>query len=311
MTKIYDIIIVGAGPSGLTSALYAERAGRSVLLIEKESFGGQIVLSPNVENYPMSESMSGMELTDKLVASVMALGTEFEVGTVTEVLNDESGNFKVRTDYSEFLTRTLIIATGLKHKMLGIEHEQRFVGSGISFCAVCDGSFYKDKVVAVVGGGNTAVQDAVYLAKICKKVYLIHRRDTFRAEEYVVKKIKQCSNIEPLMSSQVTALYGDTQLEQIKIKTDTAEKMLDVSALFVAIGQAPVNEIFKDLVELDDNGFVKANESCRTENEAIFVAGDCRSKSVRQLVTACADGAVAAIAACEYLETRKESEDKK
>lgn len=311
MTKIYDIIIVGAGPSGLTSALYAERAGRSVLLIEKESFGGQIVLSPNVENYPMSESMSGMELTDKLVASVMALGTEFEVGTVTEVLNDESGNFKVRTDYSEFLTRTLIIATGLKHKMLGIEHEQRFVGNGISFCAVCDGSFYKDKVVAVVGGGNTAVQDAVYLAKICKKVYLIHRRDTFRAEEYVVKKIKQCSNIEPLMSSQVTALYGDTQLEQIKIKTDTAEKMLDVSALFIAIGQAPVNEIFKDLVKLDDNGFVKANESCRTENEAIFVAGDCRSKSVRQLVTACADGAVAAIAACEYLETRKESEDKK
>lgn len=309
MSKIYDIIIVGAGPSGLTSALYAKRAGQSVLLIEKESFGGQIVLSPNVENYPMSESMSGMELTDKLVAAVMALGAEFEVGAVNEVLNDENGNFKVKTDYSEFTSRTLIIATGLKHKMLGIENEQRFIGNGISFCAVCDGSFYKDKVVAIVGGGNTAVQDAVYLSKICKKVYLIHRRETFRAEDYVVKKIEQCPNIEMLMSSKITALYGDAQLERIKIQTDTAEEILDVSALFVAVGQAPANEIFKNLVELDEVGFVKADETCRTDNEAIFVAGDCRSKSVRQLVTACADGAIAAIAACEYLESKGESEN--
>ncbi len=303
MSKIYDITIVGAGPSGLTSALYARRAGRSVLLIEKESFGGQIVLSPNVENYPMSESMSGMELTDKLVTAVMALGAEFEVGAVNEVVKDENGNFKVKTDYSEFTSRTLIIATGLKHKMLGIENEQRYIGNGISFCAVCDGSFYKDKVVAVVGGGNTAVQDAVYLSKMCKKVYLIHRRGTFRAEDYVVKKTEQCPNIEMLMNSKVTALYGDTQLEQVKIQTDTAEEILDVSALFIAVGQAPANEIFKDLVELDEVGFVKADETCRTDNEAIFVAGDCRSKSVRQLVTACADGAVAAIAACEYLES--------
>ena len=307
MQKTYDIIIVGAGPAGLTSALYARRAGKTVLLIEKESFGGQIVLSPLVENYPMSEPASGMGLVDKLVSLVMSLGAEVEVDIVVAVKKNEDGTIAVKTEYSDFTARALIIATGLKHKRLGVENEERFIGNGISFCALCDGNFYKNRAVAVIGGGNTAVQDAIYLSKICSRVYLIHRRDRFRAEQHVVDGLAACENVEQVMNSRVIAINGDKHIESITVMNteSNGERVLEVSGIFAAVGQEPSNQAFGDLVELDSAGFVVAGESCTTREPNVFVAGDCRTKTVRQLVTAGADGGVAAIAACEYLDRRE------
>lgn len=307
MQKTYDIIIVGAGPAGLTSALYARRAGKTVLLIEKESFGGQIVLSPLVENYPMSEPASGMGLVDKLVSLVMSLGAEVEVDTVVAVKKNDDGTIAVKTEYSDFTARALIIATGLKHKRLGVENEERFIGNGISFCALCDGNFYKNRAVAVIGGGNTAVQDAIYLSKICSRVYLIHRRDRFRAEQHVVDGLAACESVEQVMNSRVIAINGDKHIESITVMNieSNSERVLEVSGIFAAVGQEPSNQAFGDLVELDSAGFVVAGESCTTREPNVFVAGDCRTKTVRQLVTAGADGGVAAIAACEYLDRRE------
>lgn len=307
MQKTYDIIIVGAGPAGLTSALYARRAGKTVLLIEKESFGGQIVLSPLVENYPMSEPASGMGLVDKLVSLVMSLGAEVEVDTVVAVKKNDDGTIAVKTEYSDFTARALIIATGLKHKRLGVENEERFIGNGISFCALCDGNFYKNRAVAVIGGGNTAVQDAIYLSKICSRVYLIHRRDRFRAEQHVVDGLAACESVEQVMNSRVIAINGDKHIESITVMNteSNGERVLEVSGIFAAVGQEPSNQAFGDLVELDSAGFVVAGESCTTREPNVFVAGDCRTKTVRQLVTAGADGGVAAIAACEYLDRQE------
>ena len=307
MQKTYDIIIVGAGPAGLTSALYARRAGKTVLLIEKESFGGQIVLSPLVENYPMSEPASGMGLVDKLVSLVMSLGAEVEVDTVVAVKKNDDGTIAVKTEYSDFTARALIIATGLKHKRLGVENEERFIGNGISFCALCDGNFYKNRAVAVIGGGNTAVQDAIYLSKICSRVYLIHRRDRFRAEQHVVDGPAACENVEQVMNSRVITINGDKHIESITVMNteSNGERVLEVYGIFAAVGQEPSNQAFGDLVELDSAGFVVAGESCTTREPNVFVAGDCRTKTVRQLVTAGADGGVAAIAACEYLDRQE------
>lgn len=301
---MHDIIIIGAGPAGLTAAIYARRAGRSVLLIEKETFGGQIVLSPQVENYPFARPMSGTELSDILVEQVMNLGAEVEVDTVTNVTENPDRTFTVTTEYGSHTARAVIIATGLKHRRMGIENEEKYVGRGISFCAVCDGSFFKDKTVAVVGGGNTAVADAIYLSKLAKKVYLVHRRDEFRAEKHVVAGLKGCDNIELVLNSVPKALVGDGALSAFVVenKLSGEARTLEVDGVFVAIGQEPNNAAFASLVELDGSGFITADESCRTKNPAVFVAGDCRTKAVRQLVTAGADGGVAAIAACEYLD---------
>ena len=301
---MYDIIIVGAGPAGLTAAIYARRAGRSVLLIEKETFGGQIVLSPHVENYPFAKPMSGTELSDILVEQVMNLGAEVEVDTVTAVHENPDRTFTVKTEYGSHTARSIIIATGLKHRRMGIENEERFIGRGISFCAVCDGAFFKDKTVAVVGGGNTAVQDAVYLSKLAKKVYLVHRRDEFRAEKHVVAGLNSCENVELVLSSVPKAVRGENGLGEFVVENKlTGEtRVLETDGVFVAIGQEPNNSAFASLVDLDESGFIAADESCRTKNPAVFVAGDCRTKAVRQLVTAGADGGVAAIAACEYLD---------
>lgn len=302
---MYDIIIIGAGPAGLTAAVYARRAGKTVLLIEKETFGGQITLSPHVENYPFARPMSGTELSDILVEQVMSLGAEVEVDAVTAVAEKADHTFAVKTEYSEFEARAIIIATGLKHRRLGIPGEDKFIGRGISFCAVCDGAFYKDKTVAVVGGGNTAVQDAIYLSKLAKKVYLIHRRSEFRAEKHVVAGLAACSNIELVLDSVPVECEGEAALTALRVKNKFTEeeRSLPVAGVFVAIGQEPNNAAFAELVDLDPSGFIAANESCRTKNPAVFVAGDCRTKAVRQLVTAGADGGVAAIAACEYIDS--------
>ncbi len=305
---MYDIIIIGAGPAGLTAAVYALRAGKTVLLIEKETFGGQITLSPHVENYPFTKPMSGTELADILANQVMELGADVEVDSVNAVLPQADGSFTVKTDYGEFASRAVIIATGLRHRRLGVPGEDRFIGRGESFCAVCDGAFYKGRDVAVVGGGNTAVQDAIYLSKLASKVYLIHRRDEFRAEKHVVKGLSACPNVELVLSSVPVSLNGEMKLASITVhnKVTGEDRVLDVDGVFAAVGQEPNNGAFAGLVPLDASGFIIADESCRTPHPGVFVAGDCRTKAVRQLVTAGADGGVAAIAACEYIDSLEE-----
>lgn len=301
---MYDIIIVGAGPAGLTAALYARRAGKSVLIIEKETFGGQITLSPHVENYPFAKPMSGAALAETLVEQALSSGTQVELDTVVGAEENGDGSITVITEYSRYEGRALIIATGLKHRRLGVEDEERFIGSGESFCAVCDGAFFRGRTAAVIGGGSTAVQDAIYLSEICKKVYLVHRRREFRAEQRVSESLKACANIELILDSVVTGIVGSGAVEGIRLRNVVTgeETELETDAVFVAIGQVPNNAPFAGLVEMDEAGFIIAGESCRTARANVFVAGDCRTKSVRQLTTAGADGSVAAIAACEYVD---------
>lgn len=306
---MYDVIIVGAGPAGLTAALYARRAGKSVLLIEKETFGGQITLSPNVENYPFSKPMSGAALAETLVEQTLSTGAKVELDTVVGVEENGDGSLSVITEYARYEGKTLIIATGLKHRRLGVKDEDRFIGSGESFCAVCDGAFFKGRTAAVIGGGNTALQDAIYLSQICSKVYLVHRRKEFRAERHISEGLKNCENIQLVLDSVVTEILGDSAVEGIRVRNAVTgeEQEIKTDAVFVAIGQAPNNAPFAGFVELDEAGFIVAGESCRTARKNVFVAGDCRTKSVRQLTTAGADGSVAAIAACEYVDMSERS----
>lgn len=295
---MYDIIIVGAGPAGMTAALYARRAGRRVLIIEKETVGGQITYSPCVENYPFVKKMSGLELADNLFEQINELGAEIEFDTVLSV--EDNGDFKnVICEGGTFEARAVIIAGGAKHKKLGLDREEDMIGSGISYCAVCDGAFFKDKVTAVVGGGNTALQDALYLADICKKVYLIHRRNSFRGDAELVNKLRDLTNVEFVTPANVTALLGDRMLSGIEL--DNGKRLL-LDGLFVAVGQAPENTPFASVINLDESGYADSSEDCATRTDGIFVAGDCRKKAVRQLATAVSDGAAAATHACEYLD---------
>ena len=295
----HDIIIVGAGIAGMTAAIYARRAGRTVLLIEKESIGGQITLSNRVENYPGHEAISGLDLADKLMQQVIELGAQLEVDEVKSVTKTEEG-FEVVCGYSKYSSKAVICAAGLRHRRL--EAADGYKGSGVSYCAVCDGAFYRGKDVAVVGGGNTAVSEAIYLADICRTVYLVHRRTGYRAEKAVMEKMLSKENIIRLENYTVGSLYGDPALEGLKLDSTVGgeEKDIKVSGLFVALGHIPQNEVFKELMELDDNGFAVSDESCKTRTPGLFVAGDCRNKKVRQLTTAAADGAVAGLAAAEY-----------
>ena len=303
---MHDIIIIGAGPAGLTAAIYARRAGRSVLLIEKETFGGQIVLSPHVENYPFARPMSGTELSDILVEQVMSLGADVEVDKVIGMSANADRTFTVKTEYGEHSARAVIIATGLKHRRMGIENEERFIGRGISFCAVCDGAFFKGKEVAVVGGGNTAVQDAIYLSKLAKKVYLIHRRNELRADKILADRIKS-SSVEILWDSVVVGLVADEKLTEIKVKNVKNDSLsaVSVDGLFVAVGQIPNTSFLENADEkprLTDGGYIVSDEEMRTSVDGVFVAGDVREKSLRQIITACADGAIAANSAIKYLQ---------
>ena len=300
---MYDIIVVGGGPAGLTAALYALRAGKSVLVIEKSTFGGQITWSPKVENYPAIPSVSGTEFGDRLMAQAEAQGAEFELDEVISVELD--GDVKrVKTDFGgEFEAKALIIAVGAKPRMLGLEREEELVGNGVCFCAVCDGAFYKNRPVAVSGGGNSALQDAVLLSDTCSKVYLIHRRATFRGEAKLVETLRSKNNVEFVLESSVTALHGDNELSGIRVTNkDGASRDISVDGLFVAVGHAPDNSVFAQLMELDEAGYAAADESCLTKTRGVFVAGDCRRKAVRQLTTAAADGSAAALAACSYID---------
>ena len=305
---MYDIIIIGAGPAGMTAALYARRAEKSVLLIEKSSFGGQITHSPRVENYPGFLAMSGNEFAEKLLDQVTTHGADIEFDEVTGVTPIDNG-YSVATLGGEFFGKSVILATGSKHRSLGIEREEEFVGEGVSYCAVCDGAFYKGKTVAIIGGGNTALQEAVLLSDGCKKVYVVQNLDFLTGEGALQVAVSKRDNVEVILSSVVTELLGDKEITGIKIRNDKSgeETALILDGIFVAIGQKPENEPFENVVELDSYGYITAGENClpKTEHNGIFVAGDCRTKSVRQVTTASADGAVAALAACRYVDSLK------
>ena len=297
---MYDIIIIGAGPAGLTAAIYGRRANKSVLVLEAKSYGGQIINTLDIENYPANNHISGFDFATNLYNQAKELGAEIVFDKVIEITN----NKEVITANNKYNAKAIIIATGSDNRKLGLPNEDELIGKGVSYCATCDGAFFKGKDVAVVGGGNTALEDALYLSNLANKVYIIHRRDEFRGEDKSVNLIKQKDNIELILNSTVTKLISDDKLTGIEITNkDGSINIINIDGLFVAIGRVPSNDYYKNIINLDDQGYVIANEDCKTNIPFIFVAGDNRTKEVRQLVTATSDGAVAATNAIKYIES--------
>ena len=299
---MYDILVIGAGPAGMTAAIYARRAGKTVLVLEAVNYGGQILNTPDIENYPVVAHISGFEFSKQVYEQALGLGAEFKFEKVVEIVK-EDGAFTLVTPKNRYQGRSVIIATGSENRKLGVEDEARLTGRGVSYCATCDGNFYRNKVCAVVGGGNTALEDALYLADIAKQVYLIHRRDSFRGEETTVERLKARDNVEFVYNSNVTKLIAEKRLKAIEVtnKLDGSVRTIELNGLFVAVGRVPENQNFASLIHLDDAGYVLAGEDCHTSAEGIFVAGDNRAKALRQLVTATADGAMAATEAVKYV----------
>ena len=299
---MYDIIIVGAGPAGLTAAIYGRRAGKSVLVLEKDTFGGQITFSPKLENYPGFEAISGNELAQKMLEQALALGAQIDMDTVLEVKDGEVK--EVIGENSTYLGRSVIIAAGAKHRRLGLDREEEFIGNGISFCAVCDGAFYAGQHVALIGGGNTALQEAILLSEICSHVTVVQNLAFLTGEARLVQALKERKNISYLYNTVVAAYEGDEELKAVRLKnTETGEETrLEIDGLFLAVGTEPENEPYKAVTEQNDYGYIVADESCRTGKDGIYVAGDCRTKTYRQVATAIADGATAALNACRYLD---------
>ncbi|MGN0444687.1 MAG: NAD(P)/FAD-dependent oxidoreductase [Acutalibacteraceae bacterium] len=306
---MYDIIVVGGGPAGLVAALYSRRANKSVLVIEKETFGGQITFSPKVENIPGFTELTGSEFAEKLVDQVINQGADFESAVVTRIRKGEF--FTVETDIGEFYAKSVIIATGAKHRRLGVKDEEKYIGDGISFCAVCDGAFYKDKIVGVVGGGNSALQEALLLSELARRVYVIQNLSFLTGEEQLCNQLKAKDNVRILTDKTVYSFLGEKAFEGVVLRNEAEGEEngeltdLPLDGLFVAIGLIPQNEQFEDIVRLDKNGYIVSDENCLTDALGIFVAGDCRTKKVRQVTTATADGASAAIAACDYIDKLK------
>ena len=298
---MYDIIIVGAGPSGLTAAIYGRRANKKVLVLEKNAYGGQIINTRDIENYPGVDHINGFDFATKLYNQAKDLGAEIKYQKVVSI-NDLGDTKEVITSKETYKCKAVILATGNDVRKLNIPNEDKLIGKGISYCATCDGNFYKNKTVAVVGGGNTALEDSLYLSDICDKIYLIHRRDSFRGEEKTVNLLKEKNNIEFILNSNITKINGEDNLESIEVTDNNGNtKEIKVNGLFVAIGRVPENDIFSNLVELDENGYIKAHEDCLTNVKGVFVSGDNRTKEIRQLVTATGDGAVAATQAVKYI----------
>lgn len=308
---MYDILIAGGGTAGLSASIYGVRAGKKVIVLEQKSYGGQIVNSPEVVNYPGIAKISGFEFAKSLYEQAMSLGAEYQTGKVIHierVENPNDGHWQVDASKADgtvqkYEARTVILATGAKNRPLGVGREEELIGAGISYCATCDGMFYRGKDVAVVGGGNTALEDAMFLTGYCRKVYLIHRREEFRGEEKLLKALREKENITFVLNSVVEELAGDTALSGVTIRNVVSgeKTALSISGLFVAIGQMPDNSDFKELIHLDEKGYIRAAEDCKTGTTGIFTAGDCRTKTVRQLATAASDGAIAALAACELI----------
>ncbi|MDE6107440.1 MAG: FAD-dependent oxidoreductase [Oscillospiraceae bacterium] len=301
---MYDILIVGGGTAGLTAAIYARRAGRTVLVLEGNALGGQITSSPLVENYPGLPAVSGADYAQALHAQAVNLGTEVKFGRVSAAQKTEGG-FTLTVRKKTYEGKALILCTGVKHRHLGLEGEEALTGRGVSYCATCDGAFFKGMEVAVAGGGDSALQSALYLSAHCRKVYLIHRRTEFRAEAAHVAAMEGKDNITPLLGWNVTGLAGEESLTELTLTHAQTgeEKPLAVSGLFIAIGQEPENGPFAHLAPLDEFGYFAAGEDCCTPTPGVFVAGDCRAKTLRQLTTAAGDGSVAATAACQWLAT--------
>ena len=303
---MYDIIVIGAGPAGLTAAIYGRRAGKSVLILEKENFGGQITHSPKVENYPGFRVLSGMELGEKLVDQAMDLGAEIEMDTVVGIRT--AGDDRVVVgEAREYRARSVILAAGSHHRTLGLPGEERLVGHGISYCAICDGAFHAGEDVAVIDGGNSALQEAVMLSEICRSVTVIQNLDRLTGEGRLIEDIAERRNVKVIYSTVLERLDGEDKLTSIGLRnTETGETTtLPIDAVFVAIGQVPENEPFAELCDLDERGYLASGEDCLTRTPGVFAAGDCRQKAIRQVTTATGDGAVAAIAACKYLDSLK------
>ena len=297
---MYDIIIIGAGPAGLTASIYARRSNKKVLVLEAKTYGGQIVNVLQIDNYPVEAHISGIDFATKLYNQAKELGAEIKFEKVIEVKDGEEK--EVVTNKNSYKTKTVIIATGAENRKLGLPNEKELLGKGVSYCATCDGPFYKGKEVAVVGGGDSAVEESVYLSNIASKVYLIHRKAELKSENAFVDELMKKENIEIIYNSNVVALHGNGKLESIDVKDNEGKiRNINVSALFVAVGRVPENENFAKLIDVDKLGYVIAGENCHTSAPGIFVAGDTRVKSLRQLVTATSDGAIAATAAIKYL----------
>lgn len=302
---MYDVIVVGGGPAGMTAALYALRNGKRVIVLEKHGFGGQITYSPKVENYPGTPRMSGNDFVDHFFDQIVGQGAEVELEKVVEV--EDCGNFRiVKTEEGgHYEAKTVVLATGVKHRMLGLPGEHELVGEGISFCAVCDGDFYKGQTVCVAGGGNSALQEAILLSDKCEKVIMLQDLPAFTGEQKLQDILFAKENVEKHTNIKITGYVqekGELVGVAVEDRTMGQEQVFACSGLFLAIGLIPENEAFAKLAELNQFGYFEANESCTTRTPGVFVAGDCRSKCVRQLTTAVADGAVAALAACRYID---------
>lgn len=305
--KKYDVVIVGAGMAGMTAAIYARRAGKSVAIFENKVHGGQIINAPDVENWPGEERISGADLMKKIYHQMnKESGAKLDVYDKEVVRVRDTGMYKeVLTPRTKFLAESLILATGTIDRKLELPHEKDLVGHGISYCAVCDGALFKGKNVAVIGGGNTALNDALYLANLAKKVYLVHRRpNILRADEELVSRARQLGNIEFVLGARPAQILGEEKVEGLIVQ-QKSPRQLPVEGIFVAIGRVPATDQFADMVKIDRAGYIIAGEDCKTTCPGIFVAGDCRTKKVRQLVTAAGDGAVAATAAVEYVNSRR------
>lgn len=300
---MYDVIIIGAGTAGLSAAIYALRFGKSVLILEKSYCGGQIVNALEIENYPAIKKISGQDFASVLYEQVTALGADIKYEKAVSINIDNKYQKNVITENNQYSGKSIIIASGLKKRRLNIENEDKFIGRGISYCAACDGNFYREKTVAVVGGGNTALMDSLILSGYCERVYLIHRRKELKGENILAEKLKRKENISYMLNCTVTSINGSEKLESISVTSNDSKIQNDVkiSGLFIAIGQIPDNQCFADILKLDCEGYIITDDNCQTSERGIFAAGDCRKNDIKQLTTAAADGATAGLKICEYL----------
>jgi len=304
---MYDVIVIGCGPAGMTAAIYAARANKKVLILEKETIGGQMASAPLIENYPGYKSISGSELASNMFDHVMELDVDFELEEVTEIIDGKVK--KVVTDSNTYETKTIIVATGSKYRLLGLENEENLIGKGIHFCTSCDGIFFKDKTVAIIGGGNSAVINAITMSDICKKVYVIQNLENLTAENILIDKLKEKDNVEVITNSKVIKVLGEDILTSVVIETSAEEKEIFLDGMFISIGLVPQSDLVKNILNINRYGYIESN-NCKTDIPGIFVAGDCRDKTFRQITISAGDGTTAATEAINYLNNNWQNEIK-